>query len=97
MELAQTINQLDTGDAPTTTVLLLTPRGVEPSEFEQFCMRNEASKSDELRSLPDQLAPEERERRRTVRPVDRLETRHDDEGPMVGEYLGTVALPEQLS
>lgn len=95
MDLAQVINQIDTGDAAATTALLLTPQGVQLSAFEQVCRRNRASEPDELRTLPDQLAPEERKRRRAVRPIDRLETRHDGEEPMVGEYLGTVPLPEQ--
>ena len=97
MELAQTVNLLDAGDASVTNALLLMPQGAASSHFEQFCLRNEAPEPAELRPLPDQLAPEERERRRAVGPIDRLGTRHDDEGPMVGEYLGTVALPDQPS
>ncbi|MDE0135722.1 MAG: helix-turn-helix transcriptional regulator [Acidimicrobiaceae bacterium] len=95
MDLAQAINRFDTGDAATTTALLLTPQGAQLSAFEQFCRRNQASELDELRVLPNQLAPEERKRRRATRPIDRLETLHDGEEPMVGEYLGTVPLPEQ--
>ena len=67
----------------------------EVPSVERFCEPNGTAQSDELRPLPDQLASQERERRRDVRPADRLDTRHDDEGPMVGEYLGTVTLPER--
>lgn len=94
MDLAQAINQLDRGDAAETTALLLTPQDAQPSVFEQFCWRNQAAEPGEPRPLPHQLAPEERARRRSLRPIDRLETLHDGEEPMVGEYVGTVPLPE---